>query len=145
MSLSNKKWPGIAIPEEDRDLINRISQQDGILNGIDAKDLLMIAASLAVKSKAPEIAPATSRSVDTISPGNLNTYNEYRQYIALIYFQTNGHHDLNSMSDPKIMINNFIDYARRGLRMLKTNYLESPDGHEKMEDMFIEYLGSNKS
>lgn len=140
MNLNNKKWPGISIPEEDRDLINRISQQDGILNGIDSKDLLMIAASLATKSKAPEIAPATSRNIDTISPGNLNSYSEYKQYIALIYFQTTGNRDLNSMGDPKVMISVFVDYARRGLQMLKTGYLESPDGSEKLEEMFIEYL-----
>ena len=140
MNPNDKKWPGIAIPEDDRDLINRISQQDGVLTGIDAKDLLMIAASLAVKSRAPEVVPPTSRNIDTISPGNLNTYNEYRQYISLIYYQTAGNHDLNSMSDPKVMIGNFIDYARRGLQMLKTNYLEAPDGNEKMEEKFVEYL-----
>lgn len=140
MSLSNKKWPGISIPEEDRDLINRISQQDGVLNGVDTKDLLMIAASLAAKANAPEIAPATSRSVDTISPGNLNGYNEYRQYISLIHYRTAGKGDLNTMSDPKVMISNFVDYARRGLQMLKTSYLESPDGSERMEEMFIEHL-----
>ncbi len=140
MSLNDKKWPGISIPEEDRDLINRISQQDGILSGIDTKEMLMIAASLAVKSNAPEVAPATSRSVDTISPGNLSTYGEYRQYISLIYFLTAGKRDLNSMSDPKVLVVNFIDYARRGLQILKTNYLESPSGSDELEELFVEHL-----
>lgn len=140
MSQFNKKWPGISVPEEDRDLINRISQQDGVLNGIDAKDLLMIAASLATKANAPEIAPSTSRNIDTISPGNLSGYNEYRQYIALIYYRTAGKGDLNTMSEPKVMIANFVDYARRGLQMLKTSYLESPDGSERMEEIFIDHL-----
>lgn len=140
MSLNDKKWPGISIPEEDRDLINRIAQQDGILSGIDTKEMLMIAASLAVKSNAPEVAPATSRNVDTISPGNLSTYSEYRQYISLIYFLTTGKRDLNSMSDPKVLVVNFVDYARRGLQILKANYLESSKGSDELEEMFIEHL-----
>ena len=140
MNISNKKWPGVAIPENDRDLINRISQQDGILNNIDSKDILMIAASLALKSNAPEVSPPTSRRIDTISPGNLNSYTEYKQYIALIYYKTAGKHDLNSMDDPRLMIDNFIDYARRGLQILKSSYLETPEGDKNIEETFVEYL-----
>lgn len=140
MDLSNKKWPGIAIPEEDRDLINRIGHQSGVLQDIDNKDMLMIAASIAVKSNAGPVPPPTTRRIDTISPGNLNSYREFKQYVALIYYLTAGKGNLNSMSDPKIMIDNFIDYARRGLQVLKITYLESPDGGNKLEEEFIEYL-----
>lgn len=140
MGISDKKWPGVSIPEEDRDLITRISQQDGALKNIDSKDILMIAASLAVKTKAPETSPVNSRRIDMISPGNLNSYTEYKQYIALIYYQTKGNNDLTSMEDPKLMIDNFIDYFRRGLQILKVNYLETPDGSDKLEEMFVEYL-----
>lgn len=140
MSINDKKWPGISIPEEDRDLITRISQQDGVLKNIDSKDILMIASSLAVKTKAPGVSPAKSRRIDMISPGNLNSYREYKQYIALIYYQTTGKHDLNNMEDPKLMINNFIDYSRRGLQILKVNYLEAPNGSDKIEETFVDYL-----
>lgn len=140
MSRHNKLWPGVAIPEDDRDLIARIGQQDGVLKNIDTKDMLMIAASLAVKTDAPPVAAPTTRRVDTISPGNLNSYTEFKQYIALIYYLTTGSFDLNSMDDPKVMVDTFIEYARRGLQILKVNYLEASDGVEKIEEMFVEQL-----
>ena len=142
MSLSDKKWPGVAIPEEDRDLINRISHQAGVLQDIDAKDMLMIAASVAVKSNAPPVSAPTTRRIDTISPGNLNSYTEFKQYVALIYFLTSGNGDLNTMEDPKRMVENFIDYARRGLQILKVNYLEAQNASEKLEEVFVEKLSA---
>ncbi|HPF30826.1 MAG TPA: hypothetical protein PLO25_00750 [Candidatus Saccharibacteria bacterium] len=142
MKFSDKKWPGISIYEEDRNLIQSIAQQAGPLRGIDAKDALMIAAALAAKAKAPEVAPSKDRRVDTISPGNLNTYTEYKQFIALIYYMTNGGENLNNMNDPKVLTENFVDYARRGLKMLKTNYLSSIDGAKKLEEQFAELLAT---
>ena len=147
MSPSEKKWPGIAIPEEDRDLVNKIRVQVGVLQDIDMKDLLMIAASVAVKSNATPVPASTTRRVDTISPGNLNSYREFKQYAALIYYMTAGGRDLNRMDDPKVIVENFIDYARRGLRVLRVNYLEAHDGSDKLDEEFVELLEnvSNKS
>lgn len=142
MSFNDKKWPGISIYEEDRDLIQSIAQQPGPLVGINAKDALMIAAAIAAKAKAPEVAPSQDRRIDTISPGNLNSYNEYKQFIALIYYLTNGGENINKMNDPKVLVENFIDYARRGLKMLKVNYLGSLDGSKKMEEQFAELLST---
>lgn len=142
MSYKDKKWPGISIYEEDRDLILSLSQQAGPLRGIDAKDALIIAAALAAKAKAPEVSPSKDRRIDTISPGNLNSYTEYKQFIALIYYSTNGGADLNSMNDPKVLVENFVDYARRGLRILKANYINSIDGGKKMEEQFAELLAA---
>jgi hypothetical protein len=68
---------------------------------------------------------------------NGDSYNEYRQYIALIYFETSGKKDLKSMSDPKVMVDNFVDYARRGLYLLKAEYLESNDSDEKLLQDFV--------
>lgn len=142
MSYNDKKWPGISIYEEDRNLIQSIAQQPGPLKGIDAKDALMIAASLAAKAKTSEVAPSQDRRIEQISPGNLNSYKEYKQYIALIYYLTKGNQDINSMNDPKILVDNFVDYARRGLKMLKANYLESIDGGKKMEEQFAQLLSN---
>lgn len=142
MSFNDKRWPGISIYEEDRDLIQSIAQQPGPLRGVDAKDALMIAAALAVKANAPEVAPSRDRKIDTISPGNLNSYTEYKQYIALIYYLTNGNKDINSMNDPKVLVENFVEYSRRGLRILKANYLDAIDGGKKMEEQFAQLLSS---
>ncbi len=142
MSFNDKKWPGISIYEEDRDLILSISQQPGPLRGVDAKNALMIAAALAVKANASEVAPSKDRRIDSVSPGNLNSYVEYKQFIALIYYLTNGKKDINSMNDPKVLVENFVEYSRRGLKILKANYLEAIDGGKKMEEQFAQLLSS---
>jgi len=142
MSFNEKKWPGVSIPEDDRDLIVELSHHDGLLRDADTKDILLIAATTAMKSKAPRIAESNSRKVDAISPGNMNSYTEYKQYIALIYFYTEGKKDINSMNDPKVMVANFIDYARRGLQILKSNYLDTPDGDKRLEENFVEYMAA---
>ena len=142
MSYNDKRWPGISIYEEDRNLIQSIAQQPGPLRGVDAKDALIIAAALAAKTNAPEVAPSQDRRIDSISPGNLNSYNEYKQFIALIYYLTKGEKDINCMNDPKELVDNFVDYARRGLKILKANYLDSIDGGKKMEEQYAQLLSS---
>lgn len=145
MSYNDKKWPGISIYEEDRDFIENIARQPGPLKGVTAKEALMIAAAIAVKANAPEVAPSQDRKIDSISPGNLNSYTEYRQFIALIYYLTNGNQDINSMNDPKILVENFVEYARRGLKMLKANYSESIDGGKNLEEQFGQLLSAVKN
>ena len=115
--MSKKQWPGISITEDDSELATRIIRQDGLLRNIDQKDLLLLAAALAVKNNAPEVIASSGKRKDVTHQSLINgdNYNEYRQYISLIYFQTAGKKDLKSMADPKTMVDNFIDYARRGL------------------------------
>lgn len=140
--MSKKKWPGISITEQDSELASRIIKQDGLLRNIDQKDLLLLAASLAVKNNAPEViaAPGKRKDVTHQSLINGDNYNEYRQYISLIFYQTAGKKDLKSMADPKAMVDNFVDYARRGLNLLKAEYLESNDSDEKMLQDFVSHL-----
>ena len=142
MSTNDKKWPGISIPEEDRDIVDKIRKQEGIFRGIDQKDLLIIAAAMATKTNAPATEAGSGRKIDTVNPGLINqySYREFRQYIALIYYNTAGEKDISSMSDPKTMVDNFIEYAHRGLRVMDMIYAESPDGDSKMDEMFVEYL-----
>lgn len=129
-----KQWPGISISEEDSELASRIIKQDGLLRNMDQKDLLMLAAALAVKNNAPEVIARTGKRKDVTHQSLINgdSYNEFRQYISLIYFQTAGKKDLKSMADPKVMVDNFINYARRGLYLLKAEYLESNDADQKL-------------
>jgi hypothetical protein len=133
-----KQWPGISISEEDSELASRIIKQDGLLRNMDQKDLLMLAAALAVKNNAPEVIARTGKRKDVTHQSLINgdSYNEFRQYISLIYFQTAGKKDLKSMADPKIMVDNFINYARRGLYLLKAEYLESNDADQKLLNDF---------
>jgi len=71
---------------------------------------------------------------------NSERYNEYRQYILLIFYSTKANGDLNNMSDMKEIIDNFIDYGHRGLQILKNDYLESADGDMELQNKFAEYL-----
>lgn len=137
-----KQWPGISISEEDSELASRIIKQDGLLRNMDQKDLLMLAAALAVKNNAPEVIALTGKRKDVTHQSLINgdSYNEFRQYISLIYFQTAGKKDLNSMADPKIMVDNFINYARRGLYLLKAEYLESNDADQKLLNDFASLM-----
>jgi len=140
--MKNVQWPGISITEQDSELAQRIIKQDGLLRNIDQKDLLLIAAALAVKNNAPEVITSSGKRKDVTHQSLINgdNYNEYRQYISLIFFQTLGKKDLKSMADPKIMVDNFIDYARRGLYLLKSEYLESNDSDQKLLNDFVGML-----
>ena len=137
--MTKKQWPGISITEEDSKLASRIIKQDGLLRNIDQKDLLLLAAALAVKNNAPQVIAGTGKRKDVTHQSLINgdNYNEFRQYISLIYFQTAGKKDLKSMADPKVMVDNFVDYARRGLYLLKAEYLESNDSDEKLLNDFV--------
>lgn len=140
--MTKKQWPGISITEDDSELAARIIKQDGLLRNIDQKDLLLLAAALAVKNNAPEVITGSSKRKDVTHQSLINgdNYNEYRQYISLIYFQTVGKKDLKSMADPKAMVDNFVDYARRGLYLLKAEYLESNDSDDKLLDDFVSLM-----
>jgi hypothetical protein len=140
--MTKKQWPGISITEDDSELATRIIKQDGLLRNIDQKDLLLLAAALAVKNNAPEVITGSSKRKDVTHQSLINgdNYNEYRQYISLIYFQTAGKKDLKSMADPKAMVDNFVDYARRGLYLLKAGYLESNDSDDKLLEDFVNLM-----
>ncbi len=140
--MDKKQWPGISIPEEDSELVTSIIRQDGLLRYMDQKDLLLLSAALAVKKNAPEIITGSGKRKDVTHQSLINgdSYNKYRQYISMIYYQTSGRKDLKSMADPKVMVDNFVDYARRGLRLLKVEYLESNNADEELLGSFVELL-----
>ncbi len=142
--MTKKQWPGISITEDDSELASRIIKQDGLLRNIDQKDLLLLAAALAVKNNAPQVIAGTGKRKDVTHQSLINgdNYNEFRQYISLIYFQTAGKKDLNGMADPKAMVDNFIDYARRGLYLMEAEYLGSKDADEKILQDFTSLIKS---
>lgn len=140
--MAKKKWPGISVTEDDRQIIKRIQDYDGVLRFADMKDIFLIAASLAVKKDVPSYMSSDTRNSQIVHPDLLNKdeYAEYRQYISLIFFLTEGNRDLTNMSDTGVMVKNFIDYGQRGLRLLEQDYLQSNDGSNRLFGEFVDLL-----
>lgn len=140
--MAKKKWPGISIADEDRQIIKRIQDYDGVLRLADMKDIFLIAASIAVKQNTPPYISSESRPNQIVHPDLLNKdeYSEYRQYISLIFYLTSGNKDLANMSDTGVMVKNFIDYGQRGLRILEQDYLQSSGGSNKLFNEFVELV-----
>ena len=139
------RWPSVFTTNTDKGVIKAISEQDGYLNHILTKDLLLIAAAIAVKNKIPRdngIDVKRSEMSEAISYANLNSvqYNEYRQYISAIYYFTKADKSIDNMNDVGDMVKNFEDYAHRGITFLKENYLNNKNGNKELFDDYIEYL-----
>ena len=113
-----------------------------IICNIDSKDLLLIAAALAVKNNLPYDKGLEEKMSDTISYANLNgpAYQEYRHYISAIYFSTKANKSVENMKDVTDMVRNFEDYAHRGILYLKDRYLDTKDGDEELFVNFVELL-----
>lgn len=140
--MAKKKWPGISVTEDDQQIIKRVRDYDGVLRGSQMKDILLIAAALAVKKDVPSYISSDARNSQIVHPDLLNKdeYAEYRQYISLIFYLTDGNKDLTNMSDTGIMVKNFIDYGQRGLRLLEQDYLQSNDGSNRLFGEFVNLL-----
>jgi hypothetical protein len=140
--MAKKKWPGISVTEEDRQIIKRLQDYNGVLRSAQMKDIFLMAASIAVKKGIPAYMSSDPRNSQIVHPDLLNKdeYAEYRQYISLIFFLTEGKKDLANMSDTNVMVRNFIDYGERGLRLLERDYLEINDGSNKLFNEFVQLL-----
>jgi hypothetical protein len=141
------KWPGINITQSDRDLVSRITDADGYLTHINIKDLLMMAAAISVKKKLPKtnINSEEKYAQNIAHPTLMNQadYEEFRQYIALIYFLTAGNRKIENSNDATAMVKNFVDQAQRGLRYLEINYVNSKSGSDDMMDELLKHLKKN--
>lgn len=135
-------WPTIRSTVTDKGIIDAIKAHDGRLRNIDSKDLLLIAAALAVKNNLPYDKGLEEKMSDTISYANLNgpAYQEYRHYISEIYFSTKANKSVENMKDVTDMVRNFEDYAHRGILYLKDKYLDTKDGDEELFVNFVELL-----
>ena len=135
-------WPSIKSTVTDKGIIDAIKAHDGRLKNIDSKDLLLIAAALAVKNGLPYDDGIKEKPSDTISYANLNgpAYREYRHYISAIYFATKAGKNVENMKDVGDMVRNFEDYAHRGILYLKDKYLDAKDGDEALFMNFVELL-----
>ena len=135
-------WPTIRSTITDKGIIDAIKAHDGRLRNIVSKDLLLIAAALAVKNNLPYDKGLEEKMSDTISYANLNgpAYQEYRHYISAIYFSTKANKSVENMKDVTDMVRNFEDYAHRGILYLKDKYLDTKDGDEELFVNFVELL-----
>lgn len=136
------KWPTIRSTFEDKGIIEAIKKTDGRLKNIGSKDLLLMAASLAVKNKLPYDSGLEAKMSDTISYANLNgpAYREYRHYISAIYFMTKAKGNVENMKDISDMVKNFEDYAHRGIVYLKDYYLDAKDGDDALFMNYVELI-----
>ena len=141
---NNITWPSIRATQTDKGIIDAIKAHDGRLKNIDSKDLLLIAAALAVENNLPYDSGLQDKMSDTISYANLNApaYQEYRHYISAIYFMTKAEKKVENMKDVGDMVKNFEDYAHRGILYLKDKYLDTKGGDDELFMNFVELLSS---
>lgn len=132
--MAESKWPGISVSAADRELIQRIRENNGVLKNIPMKDLLLLAASLGFRHKLPALNDRESLTANIVHPTLMmkTEYADYKQYIAMIFYFTGANEDLANMSDKSSMVKNFVDYAQRGLRFLESTYLNEPKGSDKL-------------
>lgn len=140
--MAESKWPGIRVSATDRELIQRIRENNGVLKNIAMKDLLLVAASLGFRHNLPALNNKEPLTADIVNPALMmkSEYAEYKQYIALIFYFTGANEDLANMSDKSVMVKNFVDYAQRGLRFLESTYLNEAKGSDKLENDLISRL-----
>lgn len=140
------KWPMLSISLSDNELVKKIKVAPGPLQSRDDRDILMIAASIAV---ALNIAPAPQQKTtghDIMNGPTLGSapLDDYRQHMLLVYWSTKVKgDDLSEMGDTKAIVENFKDYAHRGLLYMSEVYLK-PDGDKKLEDKFLELMKTFK-
>ena len=136
------KWPMLSISEEDNELVKKVKKFPGALQSIQDRDILMIAASIAV---ALDIKPAPqkeTRGHDIMNGPTLSgaPLDDYRQHMLLMYWSTQiKNDDISSMGDTNAVVENFKDYAHRGLLYLNEVYLK-PDGDQKLQDKFLDLV-----
>ncbi len=139
------KWPSIRTMVSDKGIIDAIKAHNGRLKSIDSKDLLLLAAALAIENNLPyDSSIQQAQMSDTVSYANLNgpAYQEYRHYISAIYFLTKAEKNVDNMKNVNDMVKNFEDYAHRGILHLKDKYLEAKEGDDDFFIDFVELLGS---
>lgn len=139
-------WPYLRISKEDQETIKAISKYPGVLQSADMKDIMMVAAAIAVSADAPALEmPKGGEKTDVANSGALSSelYAEYRQYMILIYYLTAAKRELSNMNDTEAIVENFVDYSHRGLQMMKDSYLKS-GGPEEFEKMFAKSISEMK-
>lgn len=145
MEKDNNKWPSIYLTDEDKAIVEAIRNTEGHLRGIYVKDLLLIAAAIAVERNLPFNKMGPRSKTDSVSYANLNSaqYEEYRHYICAIYYLTKGEKKIQNMYNVADMVKNFEDYAHRGLVYLRDNYLEAKDGNDELFTDYVKKLSAN--
>lgn len=137
------KWPGVNITQSDRDIVSKIMDSGGYLTSINIKDLLMMSAAISVKKKLPAATKSDEKLDKNVTHPTLmnqSDYEEFRQYIALMYYLTAGNKQIDNLSDAPAMVKNFVEHAQRGLRYLETNYVNAKNGSDDLMDELLELL-----
>ena len=146
-SKQNAKWPTLSISEEDNARVKELQKLPGVFRNVETKDVLMTAAAIATKMKLPAAVQAKNSGADITHAAILNSepLTQYRQFMILIYYitQPDGT-DLTNMSDIKAIVDNFKDYAHRGLLYLSEKCKEL-NGNSELLAQYSETLANLKS
>lgn len=146
-SQQNAKWPTLSISEEDNTRVKELQKLPGVFRNVESRDVLMTAAAIATKMRLPASVQAKNSGTDIIHTAILNSepLTQYRQFMILIYYitQSDGT-DLANMSDIKAIVDNFKDYAHRGLLYLSEKCKEL-NGNSELLAQYGEALANLKS
>lgn len=146
-SQQNAKWPTLSISEEDHTRVTELAKLPGVFRNVDPRDILMTAAAIATKMKLPASIQTKNSGKDIIHSAILNSepLTQYRQFMILIYYitQSDGA-DLTNMSDIKAIVDNFKDYAHRGLLYLSEK-CKQLNGNSELLAQYGETLANLKS
>ena len=137
----------LSVSDEDISIIKELANLPGVFRNVEQRDILMTAAALGYKLKLPEAVQAKTTGNDIMNGPTLGSepLKSYRQFIILIYYKTKvGDGELTEMSDTKAMVENFKDYAHRGLLYLREKCKEL-HGNEELLSMYEESLLSVKN
>ena len=147
MPRTSTKWPMLSVSDADFAIIKELRSSPGVFRSVEARDILMTAAAISVKNKWPE-APQTKTTGNDIMNGptlGSEPLSQYRQLMILIFYITQCKDgELGTMSDTKATVENFKDYAHRGLLYL-SEMCKDPHGNEKLLKQYNEALAAVKS
>ena len=145
-SQQNTKWPTLSVSEEDNTRIKELQKLPGIFRNIESKDILMTAATIAAKMNLPASAQSKTSGTDIIHAALLNSESmtQYRQFMIVIYYITQSDSsDLTDMSNIKAIVDNFKDYAHRGLLYLSEK-CKQLNGNNELLNQYGEALADLK-
>ena len=140
------KWPMLSISPEDNEIVKKIRRSPGALESIQDRDILMVAAALAVNLNIAPAPQKTTKGHDVMNGPTLSgaPLEDYRQHMLVMYWITKiKDDDLSEMSNTSAVVENFKDYAHRGLLYLNEVYLK-PGGDQKLQEKFLSLMQAAK-
>ena len=142
MPKKSTQWPMLSVSDADFEIIKELRNLPGVFRSAEARDILMTAAAIGVKNKLPADMQAKTTGNDIMNGPTLGSepLSQYRQLMILMFYLTRiESDDLAQMSNTKEIVENFKDYAHRGLLYLRDIYKEQ-NGNERLLKQYEDAL-----